>query len=364
MEITILGLPQSGKTTVFNAVTRGNAQVSAYSNKPNIGVAKVPDERLVLLSDLFKPERTVQAEVTYTDLPVAPQGLGKTQGISGEYLNMLQRSDALVLVIRDFEDPSVPSFGDSVDSEADLNTMFYELVFADLEIVGRRIDKLESNKKGLKAQQLDEANYELEFLSKLKQKLEEGVGLWDYEYTDKDMKLLSGFQLLTVKPLIVVINIGEENIGNETIIEDKLSGSFSKSKIITTCISGKTEMDLSQMDEDEEKEFRDSLGLQTESGLNRMLRLSYGALDLISFITVGEDEVRAWPITKGTSALKASGKIHSDLERGFIRAEVISYEDMKECQTLAIARERGLLRQEGKDYIVGDGEIMHVLFNV
>ena len=364
MEITILGLPQSGKTTVFNAVTRGNAQVSAYSNKPNIGVAKVPDDRLILLSDLFKPERTVQAEVTYTDLPVAPQGLGKTQGISGEYLNMLQRSDALVLVIRDFEDPSVPSFGDSVDSEADLNTMFYELVFADLEIVGRRIDKLESNKKGLKAQQLDEANYELDFLSKLKQKLEEGDGLWDYQYTDKDMKFLSGFQLLTVKPLIVVINIGEENIGNETIIEDKLSATFSKSKMITTCISGKTEMDLSQMDEAEEKEFRDSLGLQTESGLSRMLRLSYGALDLISFITVGEDEVRAWPITKGTSALKASGKIHSDLERGFIRAEVISYEDMKECRTLAVGRDRGLLRQEGKDYIVDDGEIMHVLFNV
>ena len=277
---------------------------------------------------------------------------------------MLQRSDALVLVIRDFEDPSVPSFGDSVDSEADLNTMFYELVFADLEIVGRRIDKLESNKKGLKTQQLDEANYQLDFLSKLKRKLEEGDGLWDYQYTYKDMKFLSGFQLLTVKPLIVVINIGEENIGNETIIEDKLSATFSKSKMITTCISGKTEMDLSQMDEAEEKEFRDSLGLQTESGLSRMLRLSYGALDLISFITVGEDEVRAWPITKGTSALKASGKIHSDLERGFIRAEVISYEDMKECRTLAIARERGLLRQEGKDYIVGDGEIMHVLFNV
>ena len=198
----------------------------------------------------------------------------------------------------------------------------------------------------------------------MKRKLEEGDGLWDYQYTDKDMKFLSGFQLLTVKPLIVVINIGEENIGNETIIEDKLSATFSKSKMITTCISGKTEMDLSQMDEAEEKEFRDSLGLQTESGLSRMLRLSYGALDLISFITVGEDEVRAWPITKGTSALKASGKIHSDLERGFIRAEVISYEDMKECRTLAIARERGLLRQEGKDYIVGDGEIMHVLFNV
>ena len=330
MEITILGLPKSGKTTIFNAVTRGNAQVSTYSNKPNIGVAKVPDDRLVVLSDLFNPERTVQAEVTYTDLPVAPQGLGKTQGISGEYLNMLQRSDALVLVIRDFENPSVPSFGDSVDSEDDLNTMFYELVFADLEIVGRRIEKLESNKKGLKSQQLDEANYELDFLSKLKKMLEDGVGLWDYQYTGRDMKLLSGFQLLTVKPLLVVINIGEENIGNESIIEDKLSANFSKSKIITTCISGKMEMDLSQMDEVEEKEFRESLDLQIESGLNRMLRLSYGALDLISFMTVGEDEVRAWPITRGTSALKASGKIHSDLERGFIRAEVISYEDLKE----------------------------------
>ena len=364
MEITILGLPQSGKTTIFNAITRGNAQVSAYRNKPNIGVAKVPDYRLEELSDLFKPERTIQAEVIYTDLPVAPQGLGKTQGISGEYLNMLQKSDALVLVIRDFENPSVPSFGDSVDSKADLNTMFYELVFADLEIVGRRIDKLESNKKGLKSQQLDEANYELEFLSKLKSILEEGNGLSDYQYTDKDMKLISGFQLLTVKPLIVVINIGEEDIGNESIIEDKLSENFPKSKIILTCISGKVEMELSQMTEFEEKEFRESMSLQIESGLNRMLRLSYGALDLISFITVGEDEVRAWPITKGTSALKASGKIHSDLERGFIRAEVISYEDLKECRTLAVGRDRGLLRQEGKDYIVRDGEIMHVLFNV
>jgi GTP-binding protein YchF len=364
MEIAIIGLPQSGKTTVFNAATRGAAQVAAYANKPNIGVAKVPDQRLDVLDGIFRPRRKVSAEVTYVDIPAAPEGLGKTQGISGEYLNLLQRADALLIVARAFEDPSVPHVADSIDAFRDIDTMLYELTFADLEILERRLARVADSFKGARVSERDALNKEQASLQRIKSALEAGTHVRDQGVTDDERRLLAGFQLLMAKPLLIVVNVGEDQLADIPEIEQRLSSEVETPRIRTAALCGKLEMELAQMEPAEEAEFRQSLGVTGESGLSRMIRLSYEALDLISFLTVGDDEVRAWPITRGTVAVKAAGKIHSDLERGFIRGEVVSYEDLTKCGSLAEARKHGVLRQEGKTYVVKDGDIMHVLFNV
>ena len=364
MKITILGLSQVGKTTIFNAVTKGNIKVIGYSNKVNIGVAKVPDYRLDNLTDLYNPKRTVQAEITYSELPFLSDGLGKSDKIAGEYLNLLQQSDVLMLVARAFSDLSIPHFGDQIDPYNEFNTLLYELIFADLEILERRISKLNSENKSVKKNERDRIDYELGVLSTFKNLLEDGIPGRDHNFSDKEMKLLSRFQFLSFKPLIMVVNIDENQLHNISDWENKLTQSFSSDYIRSTVLCGKLEMELAQMSNDEQDLFRDSLGIQRESGLDQMVRLSYDALNLISFITVGKDEVRAWPIPKGYVAIKAAGKVHSDLERGFIRAEVVTYKDLISTGSLAESRKKGLLRQEGKDYLVNDGDIMHVLFNV
>lgn len=364
MEIGIIGLHQSGKTTIFNAATRSAAQVSAFANRPNLGAAKVPDERLDTLNGIFNPKRKVNAEVTYVDLPAAPDGLGKMQSISGEYLNLLQRDDALLIVARSFEYDSVPHIADSVDWRRDVDTMLFELTFADLDILERRLMRLAEGFKSAKSAERDSLNKEKATLSQVKADLEAGVHIRDQSLSADDMRLLSGFQLLTAKPLVIVVNVGEDQIDRIPDIEAQLACEVETPRVRTAALCGKLEMELAQMEADEEQDFRESLGVVGETGLSRMIRLCYEALDLISFLTVGDDEVRAWPITKGTSAIRAAGKIHSDLERGFIRGEVITYEDMVHCHTFAEARKNGVLRQEGKNYIVKDGDIMHVLFNV
>lgn len=364
MEIGIIGLPRSGKTTIFNAATRGAAQVAGYSNKPNIGVAKVPDERLVKLEGMFNPKRTVNAEVTYVDIPAAPEGLGKSQGISGEYLNFLQRADALLMVARAFEDPSVPHVADSIDAFRDIENLLYELTFADLEILERRLARIAEGFKSARTQERDALTKEQATLERIKVGLEEGTQVRDQELNEEEVRLLSGFQLLTAKPLIIVVNVGEDQIADIPAIEGRLSSEVETERIRTAALCGSLEMELGQMGDQEEREFRESLGVQGESGLSRMIRLSYAALDLISFLTVGEDEVRAWPITRGMTAMKAAGKIHSDLERGFIRGEVMTYDDLTRLGTLNEVRKQGLFRQEGKTYIVKDGDIMNILFNV
>ena len=364
MKITILGLPQVGKTTIFNAVTKGDIKVTGYSDKVNIGVAKVPDYRLDNLTDLYNPKRTVQAEITYSDLPFLSDGLGKSEKIEGEHLNLLQQSDVLILVARAFSDLSIPHFGDQVDPFNEINTLLYELIFADLEILERRIDKLNSENKSVKKNERDQLNYELEVLSTFKNLLEDGIPGRDHNFSDKEMKLLSRFQFVSFKPLIIVVNIDEDQLHNISDWENKLTQLFSSDYIRSTVLCGKLEMELAQMPNDEQTLFRDSLEIQHESGLDQMVRLSYDALNLISFITVGKDEVRALTIPKGYVAIKAAGKIHSDLERGFIRAEVVTYKDLISTGSLTESRKKGLLRQEGKDYLVNDGDIMHVLFNV
>ena len=364
MEIGIIGLRQSGKTTIFNAATRGAAQVNSFSSRPNLGAAKVPDARLDALDRIFNPRRKVNAEVAYVDLPAPPDGLGKAQGIAGEYLNLLQSADVLLIVARAFEDDSVPHIADSVDAHRDVDTMLYELTFADLDILERRLARVAEGFKSAKPAQRDALTRERDTLARVKSELEAGVHIRDQALTPDETRLLSGFQLLTAKPLVAAVNVGEDQLEAIPAIEARLAAEVQTARVRTAALCGSLEMELAQMDAAEEQEFRASLGVSGESGLERMIRLCYEALDLISFMTVGDDEVRAWPIVKGTPAIKAAGKIHTDLERGFIRGEVVAYADMVRCRTLAVARKDGVLRQEGKGYIVQDGDIMHVLFNV
>ncbi len=364
MEITIIGLPQSGKTTVFNAASRGTAQVATFANRINLGAAKVPDERLDVLNGIFNPKRKVNAEVTYADLPAAPEGSGKTQSIGGEYLNTLQRADAILMVARAFEDPSVPHVTDSIDAFRDIDTLLFELTISDLDILERRLQRVADGFKSAKAADRDALNKEQATLSRVRDDLEAGVHVRDQSLTEEELRLLSGYQMLTAKPLVVVVNAGEDQLDDIPAADARLSAEVETRRVRTAALCGKLEMELAQMDPEDEQEFRDSLGIVGESGLSRVINLCYEALDLISFMTVGEDEVRAWPITRGTPALKAAGKIHSDLERGFIRGEVVTYDNMVSCRTLSEARKHGMLRQEGKNYVVQDGDIMHVLFNV
>jgi len=363
MQIGIVGLPLSGKTTVFNALTRGHAIVAGYSDKPNIGVAKVPDHRLHELAKIYSPERVVPAEVSYVDIPSPQDGFGQTRGISGDYLNALQSTDALLVITRAFDNPSVTHVDESVDAIRDVENMLLELSFSDLSLLERRLDRVVDAFKSAKAAERSELTKEQALLEHVKGNLEAGVAVRDQNLPPEASHRLSGFQFLTAKPTIVVVNISEDQLPEAGSFQNQLAEIATGPQMRATVIAGKLEMDLAQMEEGDEKEFRHSLNAG-ESGLNRMIALSYDVVGLISFLTVGEDEVRAWQIIDGTIAHKAAGKIHTDLERGFIRAEVVTYENLMDCGSLAEARSRGVLQQEGKEYIVNDGDIMHVLFNV
>ena len=366
MDIGIVGLPKSGKTTIFNAVTRGEAQVASYGSpqvKPNIGVAKVPDQRLDTLESVFKPRRTVPAEVTYGDIPVAPEGFGETQSISGEFLSYLQGTDALMVVARVFEDPSVPHVADSIDPLRDVKNMLSELAFSDLQILERRLTRLDEQFKGTKAPERDALNKEQALLNGLKADLEGGVLVRDQSFSADDARLLEGFQLLTAKPLMVVVNVDESQVSGPSWSETGLSPLVTGPRVRAAALCGKLEMELVQMESAEEQEFRESLELG-ESGLNRMINLSHDVLGLITFFTGNPNDVRAWTVPEGTTAVKAAGKIHSDFERGFIRAEVVGFDNLAQCGSIADARRQGVLRQEGKNYVVTEGDVINILFNV
>ena len=366
MRIGIVGLPASGKTAIFNAVTRGKAEVAAYGapqGKPNIGVAKVPDPRLDVLEGVFKPKRKVPAEVTYVDAPPSPEGFGATPGISGEFRNDLQSTEALLVVARAFEDPSVPVVGDGVDPFRAVETMAYELTFADLEVLERRMERIAQGLKGARAAERDTWNRERALMTRVKVSLEEGTAIRDQRFEGDEARLLEGFQFLTAKPLIVVVNVGEDQLSDLSSLETRLASEVSGHRVRATALCGELEMDLAQMDPAEECEFRRSLGLG-ESGLDRMIGLSYDVLDLVTFYTGNANEVRAWGVARGTTAVRAAGTVHSDFERGFIRAEVVGFDDLARCGSIAEARRQGLLRQEGKSYEVKDGDVINVLFNV
>ena len=366
MEIGIIGLPQSGKTTVFNALSRGKADVShsfATSVKPNLGVAKVPDPRLSTLGDIFHPQKMVSAEVRYIDFPGTPEGLAHTQGISGEFLNSLERTDALLHVVRAFQDPSIPHVEGSVDPQRDVATMEMELAFADLAILERRVERLEAELKGTRASERDAKMREHVLLDRIKGALEREVPIREQELSPEEDKLLGNFQFLTAKPLMIVWNVGEEDLPQSKEQETTLRNQYSRPGAEVAVLCGKLEMELSHLEGAEESEFRHEMGLE-ESGLDRMIRFSYGLLGLISFFTAGPDEAKAWTVPRDIAAMQAAGKIHSDLERGFIRAEVISFDDLVRCGSFSEGRKKGLLRSEGKTYRVQDGDVITFLFNV
>ena len=363
MEIGIIGLPGSGKTTVFNALTGGRADVASYGGAPNVGVAAVPDARLDRLTDLYESRKRVPATVSYVDIPPPASPSGRIRGISGQYLNDLQRVDALLIVARAFKDEAVLHVDGSVDPFRDVENMMLELLFSDLEILDRRLERLDDSSKGAKASERDVIQKERDLLESIKGHLEAETPIRDQQFTLEQSDRLRGFQFLTSKPLIVLLNIDEGDLDGAAELEERLVETVEGPYVRAAAICGKLEMDLAQMDAADEAEFREAVGAG-ESGMNRIIRLSYDVVGLVTFLTIGDDEVRAWEILEGTTASKAAGKIHTDFEQGFIRAEVVPFADLADCGGFAEARKQGILRQEGKDYVVQDGEVVHVLFNL
>lgn len=362
--IGIIGLAESGRTTVFNALTKGNADTGLQAQKaPHIGTAKVSDPRLGKLTEIFKPKKTTPAEVKYMDIGASLKGMDKDSAISGEYLSHISNTDALINVVRAFADESIPHPEGSIDVERDMATINLELAYSDLAIIERRLNRIETSLKSAKADERHSLNQEQEFLCGIKSTLEKDIPIREQGLTEEEDRLISGYRFLSAKPLLTVINIGEEQLPQAKAMEEDLNRRFSRPHHRITVLCGKLEMELAQLDDESGESFLAEFGLE-ETGLERVIRLSYGLLGLITFLTTGPDEVKAWPVKTGTAAPKAAGKIHSDIERGFIRAEVITYDDLMKCGSIAEGRKRGLLRLEGKNYIVQDGDVINFLFNV
>ena len=363
MDVAIVGLPLSGKTTVFNAVTRGHAEVAAYSDRPNVGVAKLADPRLDLLAGVYQPKRVVPAEVRYVDLPSPPEGLGSTRGVSGEYLNLMQSADALLLVVRAFTDPAVAAVDDRIDPIGDAQTMLLELAFSDVEIVERRLGRIQEGSKGARAAERVTLEREQDLLARVKDGLEAETAVRHQDLTGDDRRSLEGFQLLTAKPTVVVANIGEDQLGDAADLESALQDGLAGAGVSAATLCGDVEMELAAMDPDDEREMREGMGLG-ESGLDRMIKLSQDAAGLITFFTGNDNEVRAWTVPDGATAVEAAGRVHTDFAKGFIRAEVIGAETLAAGGGPANARRQGALGQEGKSYTVRDGDVLNILFNV
>ncbi len=362
MKIAIVGMPESGKTTIFNALTKGKAEVAAYSPTlaPNVGVAKVCDPRLSVLEGIFQPNKTVPAEVSYIDIAGSIKGFGK-EGARGELLNYLTTADALLQVVRAFEDDKVPHPEGSIDPKRDIAALDLELAISDLAIMERRLEKLETSLKAAKALERESYLKEQLLLQKIKAELEKDVPIRLQGLAKEQFKMLVNYQFLTAKPMLVVLNIGEEQIPQASQLEGEISALHPQFAVVALC--GKLEMELAQLSDAEAREFRESMGLE-KPALDRVIDLSYSLLGLVSFFTTVSSELKAWTIPRATPAPKAAGKIHSDMERGFIRAEVTGYSDLISCGNVAEARKRGLLRTEGKNYIIQDGDVVTFLFNV
>ena len=366
MAIGIFGLPMAGKTTIFNAVTRGKAETASFragSSQPNIGVAKVPDPRLADLAGISKPKRIVPAEVEYIDIPAAPEGPGRSAGIGGERLSLLQRCDALLLAARAFDDPSVPQTEETTDPYRDASTLELELMFSDLAILERRQGRIASQLRSTRPTEREQLTREQSVLEAIRGGLECEIPVREQQLPPEARPLLDNFQLLSAKPLMAVFNIGENDVERTDEIEAEMAARLGRPGVGVAALSGKLEMELAQMAPEDEAEFRESLSAG-EPGLDRMVRLSYALLGWISFLTTGPDETRAWTIPHGCSAVEAAGKIHSDIQRGFIRAEVVSYDDLSRVRSIAEARKQALLRSEGKSYVMQDGDVVNFLFNV
>ncbi len=366
MRIAIVGLPGSGKTTLFNALTGLDAPVGGFGGAtpgPNIGAAAIEDHRLPRLAALFGSARQVQAEATFVDAPDAGTAARSSGMFGGEVMNHIQDVDALLIVTRAFDDPSNPHPEGSVDAVRDAESVLIELALADAGVVRRRIGRIEEGMKGARASERDALAGELELLGRLADALDTGTPISLIPLSEADSATIRGFQLLTAKPLMLVANLGDDGIDGAPELSGRLAAldGFSEAPIAALC--GQLEMELGQMDPEEESEFRLSLGLgePAQKAVAEMIKV---ALHLATFFTGNDRESRAWPVAEGTKAIAAAGAIHSDFERGFIRAEVIGLDDFAECGSLAEARRRGLLRQEGRSYVVRDGDVINVLFSV
>jgi GTP-binding protein YchF len=362
IEIGIIGLAQSGKTTIFNALT--GSQTETRSLAPHIGIAKVPEPRLSVLADMLHPKKVIPAEVSYTDIGASVKDLGGGKGVGGQVLNQLSSADALIDVVRSFVDESVPHIEGSLDIDRDIATANLELTLHDLGIVSRRLEKIEESLKGAKPAERQALLPEQKLLERLKAGLEKEQPIREMGISADEAKLIVGYQFLTAKPRLIVVNIGEEQIAEAQTMQDELNARYARagSKVITLC--GELEMEIVQLDDEAAKKAFHAEYNLPEAGLEHVIELSYELLGLISFFTTASDEMKAWSIPRGTTALKAAGKIHSDMERGFIRAEVISYDDLLKCGNMAEAHKKGRLRLEGKGYIVQDGDVITFLFNV
>jgi GTP-binding protein YchF len=366
LNIGIIGLPQSGKTTVFNALTCGKVDTATHTTvgaPTHIGMAHVPEPRLKVLADIIHPAKLVYAEIKYIDVGASVKSLAQDKGIGGQLLNQLSAVDILICVVRAFKDESIPHPNGSLDIKRDIEALNLELVFSDLAIMERRLEKLEASLKAAKPGERPPFQQEKDILLGFKTELEKDKALRTIPMDATALRLVTNYQFLTAKPMLIVVNIDESQLSQTETMEAELDKQFADARCRVVTLCGKLEMELVQLDEKATQEFRSEYGLK-ESGLERTVKMSYELSDLITFFTGAPNEVRAWALKKNTTAQKAAGKIHTDMEKGFIRAETIHLDELVKCGSLAEAKKKGLLRLEGKEYIVQDGDLITFLFNV
>lgn len=366
MKLGIVGLPNVGKSTLFNSLTKAGAESANYpfcTIDPNVGVVTVPDERLNVLGEMYHTKKIIPAAIEFVDIAGLVKGASKGEGLGNQFLANIREVDAIVHVVRCFENSNIVHVDGSINPLRDIETINLELIFSDLEILERRISKVSKVARNDKS-----AAKELGLLNKVKAHLEDGKLAKTFEEVDdeEEQAWLESYNLLTYKPVIYAANVSEDDLAddaanNEGVQAVREYAKGEQSEVFVVC--AEIEAEISELDDDEKKMFLEDLGLK-ESGLEKLIKASYKLLGLISYLTAGEPEVRAWTIKKGTKAPQAAGKIHTDFERGFIRAEVVSYDDLMACGTHAAAKEKGLVRLEGKDYVVQDGDIMLFRFNV
>ena len=360
MKLGIVGLPNVGKSTLFNSLTKAGAESANYpfcTIDPNVGIVSVPDGRLKLLGDMYHSKKVTPAVIEFVDIAGLVKGASKGEGLGNQFLSNIREVDAIVHVVRCFEDPNVVHVDGSIDPLRDIETINLELIFSDIEILERRIAKV-----GKQARMDKTLAKEAELLERVKELLETGALAARFQPADEDEEaIFSSLNLLTAKPVIYAANVGEDGASNAGVQAVREYAAENNSEVFVIC--AQIEEEISELDDDEKAMFLEDLGLK-ESGLDKLVKASYHLLGLISFLTSGEDETRAWTIKRGTKAPQAAGKIHSDFERGFIKAEVVNYKDLLEQGSLAAAREKGLVRMEGKDYVVQDGDTILFRFNV